>query len=55
MNMALGQQPEGDPVANPDFSAARYEGALRRIDAVIQETGHFVTKAHRFLIQAQKL
>jgi hypothetical protein len=38
-----------------DFTPARYDRALRRIDAVIRTQGHYTATAHRFLVQAVRL
>jgi SAM-dependent methyltransferase len=37
-----------------DFTAQRYEHALRRIDAVIRTHGQYTATAHRFLVQASR-
>jgi SAM-dependent methyltransferase len=37
-----------------DFDPERYDGALRRLDAVIRAQGHFTVPAHRFLVRAQR-
>ncbi|MBO0708281.1 MAG: methyltransferase domain-containing protein [Candidatus Dormibacteraeota bacterium] len=38
----------------PDFSVARYEAPLRRLDAQIRRDGPFTTTVTRFLIEARK-
>jgi SAM-dependent methyltransferase len=37
-----------------DFTAERYDRALRRIDALIRTQGHYTVTAHRFLVQATR-
>jgi SAM-dependent methyltransferase len=38
----------------PDFTVARYDGALRRLHEQIEAAGSFAVRTHRFLIRAAK-
>jgi SAM-dependent methyltransferase len=49
---ALVYQLRAVPWQVPGFTVARYENALRRIDAHIRSHGEFRVRAHRFLILA---
>ncbi|GAA2331292.1 class I SAM-dependent methyltransferase [Dactylosporangium salmoneum] len=51
---ALVYQLRAVPWQVPDFTADRYDAALRRIDQRIRAEGAFRVHAHRFLIQASR-